>query len=525
MTGTEDLSYDIDFKPNQLDENNEPLLISAVKENNFELVRKIARGGDKLNVYDKRNVTALMAALELNNFDIFEFLLLFGADINFKVNYSPLMYAVKLNMKVDIIKYIVDNGGNISAKTKDGSSLLHLAAANGNKEIIDYLVSCGLDVNGVNVHIETPLHVAVKKENLVSVEALFKNGASINAQDINGNTPLLISYQLGDQAISEYLVNTCLASASISNIRNETVYSLSFDTNDYKLFRQEHQKALLNYNIRSQYWWTLLKFQLNRYLYNELILRGIITNETRTTKGVKLSDIYCISQHYFNEWMSRETLWKLLYKSALDKEVITHYFPVVPNIVIGRNINQSIIACFFGKKEIVSYLIEQGIDFMYTTEKGNTLLHAAAKRGDEMIVRMLLNTNLFDLEAKNNIFFTPLLTAFYYGKAAATLQLMRYSQKPDMELVEWIKDNTNHECTQRLYDIIVNHYINKEEIDYDEFKKTLRFTRFQITDKRSGRSTQWIDCENTDGFAFLTENPVKLNFFNKMRNMLNETKK
>ena len=134
MTRDINTTYDIKKSNNVFDTDEASLLISAIRKEQIKIVQELIENGSKLNIYDKDNVTPLMAALELKDcMDMFNYLLLKGADINFRINYSPLMYAIWLNKEIEIIKSIIGNGAELFSRTNNESSILHIAAKNNNR--------------------------------------------------------------------------------------------------------------------------------------------------------------------------------------------------------------------------------------------------------------------------------------------------------------------------------------------------------------------------------------------------------
>ena len=90
------------------------------------------------------------------------------------------------------IQDCLDNGANIKARGKHGSTLLHWAASyNKNPKVITLLMNAGLNVNSRNSGGQTPLHWAASgNKNPEVIKVLLENRADLHAQSKQGFTPL-----------------------------------------------------------------------------------------------------------------------------------------------------------------------------------------------------------------------------------------------------------------------------------------------------------------------------------------------
>jgi len=110
----------------------------------------------------------------------------------------------------------------INVKSKEGYSLLHLAAERGNAEIVRLLIEKGAIIDIKHPYGVTPLHLAVccgygiigldciskKIRNYENVtKLLISNGADVNAKDKEGNSPLYYIAMNGNCKIAELLIS------------------------------------------------------------------------------------------------------------------------------------------------------------------------------------------------------------------------------------------------------------------------------------------------------------------------------
>ena len=81
----------------------------------------------------------------------------------------------------ECLQYLVEIGGDVESKDKDGRTPLHSAVAEGNRASVKYLVgSTGADVNCRDNNGDTPLHIASDKGRLHCLKHLVSQGADID---------------------------------------------------------------------------------------------------------------------------------------------------------------------------------------------------------------------------------------------------------------------------------------------------------------------------------------------------------
>ncbi|QGR54230.1 ankyrin repeat-containing protein [Moumouvirus maliensis] len=118
--------------------------------------------------------------------------------------------------RVDLIKLVIDNGGNINACDKDGFTPLRAACSFGNYDVVEYLINNGASIyhNGANIFKYLCVGNYVKIFSL-----LFDHGMSIDFYDndaidgilslIKNNNALflnlLVSYGINFSPVQKYL--------------------------------------------------------------------------------------------------------------------------------------------------------------------------------------------------------------------------------------------------------------------------------------------------------------------------------
>lgn len=138
-------------------------------------------------------------------------------DLKDDEGYTPFLCACAniVRFEEDTIDLCLQNGADISSKTKQGLSALHIASIRGNVRTVEKLLSLGCFIDVEDDSLRTPLHHAVINNRTTIVELLISNGANPtretdlgkNALDITMNKPdksmaTLICRLAGDSGIT-----------------------------------------------------------------------------------------------------------------------------------------------------------------------------------------------------------------------------------------------------------------------------------------------------------------------------------
>jgi ankyrin repeat protein len=104
----------------------------------------------------------------------------YGTSINqrdgFQKKYTALMVASREG-DLELATWLVDNGADVNAKTKDGHTALMYAAFNRYPEIVKLLISKGADVNARSTQGHTALTEATMEESKLIINYLNGAGA------------------------------------------------------------------------------------------------------------------------------------------------------------------------------------------------------------------------------------------------------------------------------------------------------------------------------------------------------------
>jgi ankyrin repeat protein len=105
----------------------------------------------------------------------------------------------------EIIKFVIENGGDINAKDNWGSGYLCAALEMNDLELASFLIGYKADVNGSCGHWGNVLMQAIDKGNLEFVQFLVESNASLTTQDSFRKNSLERAIEEGDERIIAYL--------------------------------------------------------------------------------------------------------------------------------------------------------------------------------------------------------------------------------------------------------------------------------------------------------------------------------
>jgi ankyrin repeat protein len=125
-----------------------------------------------------------------------------------------LLQKVALRPRLDRMEYFLGFGLNPLERSKDGRTILHLAAQGGlDQPVLALLLSKGLKITDTDIAGRMPIHYSSVK----SVSVLVAAGAEVDAKDSQGLTALLLAAKEGRNDVASELLNNAASVYVVDN--------------------------------------------------------------------------------------------------------------------------------------------------------------------------------------------------------------------------------------------------------------------------------------------------------------------
>ena len=98
-----------------------------------------------------------------------------GAKIDVRSNLGNPLFLAASEGKLDVVRYLLDEGANVNARESSGSTPLAEAAYYGHVDVIKELLLRGADINAIGEQ-GTALDIASKQKNTATVDLLKHHG-------------------------------------------------------------------------------------------------------------------------------------------------------------------------------------------------------------------------------------------------------------------------------------------------------------------------------------------------------------
>jgi ankyrin repeat protein len=257
-------------------------------------------------------------------------------------SFDPVTMAINNRVSNDVVKFLVEQEGNsVTKKTHHSRSYLHWAASAGNVDLVQYLITKGSDVNYQDSHGDVIIAYAAStgNKNTAVYDELFKKGINPKQKFKNGTTLMMMAVATDqDLAVTDYFASKGLS------------------IND----KDEYGRTVADYAAKLG----------NKELMEKLIARGVKpTNQALffATQGSRQGSNGLATFQYLVETLK------------LDPKVISPEGTTLLHAVVRRP-----------NAEVITYLLDKGVDVAKVDNEGNTALMLAAGGRDAQLVATLL---------------------------------------------------------------------------------------------------------------------------------------
>ncbi|KAF4953661.1 hypothetical protein FSARC_12346 [Fusarium sarcochroum] len=243
----------------------------------------------------------------------------------------------------DAVRVLAGFGANLSAKDKDERQPLHTACLNGNKTIVELLLDEGADIEARQDNKATPLDEACWKGHIDVVNLLITRGADVLVKDIDGWSPLCSASRYGHQEVVQLLLEKDKSNINHKEMLNGLTALHAAIDNGHESVASSLIERGATLSIRDNDGWSALHFSVRHgrtHLVSKLLEEGAAI-DVRDDQG-------WTTLHFASHFADAVMTNNLLEKGAMK-----------------------IINC--------------------EDEKGRTALHVASKKGNESVVKLLLD--------------------------------------------------------------------------------------------------------------------------------------
>jgi ankyrin repeat protein len=334
--------------------------------------------------------TVLMTSARSGNLDAVKALVSHGADVNAKEAYrgqTALMWAAA-ERHAEIVKLLLEHGADwkvvsssretklpklsaasaVSPMSRGGLTAFVFAAREGDIETAKVMLDAGVDINQTDVDNTTGLVVAIMNKKYTFAKFLLDRGADPNVADVKGRAALYAAIDMRNEDWSAL------------PLRKETDPMPSLDLIQAILAHGANLDMKLTHNLPGR----------SGMDYGDVALDEGTTPFMRAARS------------------GDATVMRLLLKAGAD-----------PKLSTKDGNNALLFAAGIGYRdkqtqgtdaqavEAVQVCLDQGLDINATNGKGETVLHGAANRGSDVLVKFLVEHGA-KLDAKSKSGFTPL---------------------------------------------------------------------------------------------------------------------
>jgi ankyrin repeat protein len=184
-------------------------LRTAVTYQDLVKVKELVEAGVDINDQDESyGTTALMMACQYNLVDIAKYLIEKGADISIQSNSGQTALMASASASQELFNLLIANGADFSVKDNSGYSAFTLSITGVlmervGLEIAGKLLELGADVNEAATSGAaagyTCLMMAARNQRPDIANFLIEHGANVNAKAADGSTALSLAEKKGDQ--------------------------------------------------------------------------------------------------------------------------------------------------------------------------------------------------------------------------------------------------------------------------------------------------------------------------------------
>lgn len=195
------------------------MLYEAASDASLDTLKWLVKhGADPKNVGAMQDMTLLQKAAKAPRYERLEYLLGFGLDPQQRTRdgMTLLHIAAQAGMDQRTLVLLTSKGLNVTDTDSFGRQPIHYAAV----KSIPVLQAAGADISAKDSDGRTALHFAAKEGKLDVVTELIAQSASVFAQDKRGRTPLHLAAMTSGYS-TEKVIDALLAAGAPTTVRDD----------------------------------------------------------------------------------------------------------------------------------------------------------------------------------------------------------------------------------------------------------------------------------------------------------------
>lgn len=346
------------------------VFISALINGDVNTVRhRLDKGVDVNVIDDEANWTPLLYASAYNHPDIVRLLLERGADVNAKniQDLTPIMLA----QSMEVVRLLFEHAADIHARDEFGNTVLMSVAQHCPTEAVQFLLDHGADIHATNHYGASVLTTASQYGQTETVQLLLQKGLGSDERENETHlTPLMEAAWHGETETAHVLLNQ---GADVNATMNRGMTALFWTTFEDQAttakFLLEHGADL---HARTEERETVLIMALEENSLN--------TANLFIDFGI---DVNAHDQH----GNTALTLAKVIGSSQMISRLKRVGAKDTPIPIVPKNL---VLAASMGQREMVTFLLDEGVDVNGIGKFDWTALVWASRKGHVEIVQTLL---------------------------------------------------------------------------------------------------------------------------------------